>query len=815
MLYLTINIPWNLAPEEGFNEQRFTTTMQFDCWAHVDLCTLWVPASTPKHGFIEPSRDMNTIASNPPRTWHYLLAIAIPALIMIAALSVNNIRDYQQLKSTQIELTGLSHLTPLFDLSMTLQKIRGMTQLQRHGDGSLNSELDQLKTHLGSQINILISSPKSIELSIIEDLKQLDLQTKYTLDASEINTPQEIFLSHSALVNHSLDIIKKSAEYSMLAFDDDPNIYFLTKLIIYQISDLTESLGRVRGIGGGLILNERLGNNRQLGQELHSLKNNLNTALRSTMRAVNAAFEDERRITDLMKLLFLTSDKFITKSEQLLNGEKLQITAQGYFSEGSRAIEQSMLLYADSEKLLNKRLQARLAKAQKSIYLTIGGELTAILTIAFFILLFYRKNTTAFKELQNSIDSLYDSEAKNRAIINHAVDGIITITQKGIILSANSAAEKLFGYSAPEMVGNNLDMLMPEPHQSDHDGYLSRYLSSGKRKIIGTGRETEGMRKNGTLFPIELSVSEAPHKGERIFTGTIHDISAHKEIELELMRYKNHLEFLVEDRTSELNTLHDELKQFTHIASHDLMTQLPIIKENSEKLAALFHDEGRSLDGKTQATTSEAITRIETIMQTSHQLEWEIEALIKLSHAGLQKLQPEIVDMSIIANDLKKLAEPELKDKNAHINIGSLPVILTDRKAVEQIISSLLDNAIKHLLPSRPGIIEINAESHDDGCFFYIRDNGKGLADDEIPQVFNPFQGQDKETLTHDSIGLAYSMYLTRRLGGSLNCQSTLGEGSLFSVSLPIRNNKALEIGTNHHDNQSNSDGTGGQAIAS
>jgi len=759
---------------------------------------------------------MNTIVSNPPRIWHYLLAITVPALVMVAALSVNSIRDYQQLRSTQTELTGLSHLTPLFDLSMTLQKIRGITQLQRHGEGSLNSELEQLRDQLNSQIDILKTSPRSIELGIDEDLKQLDLQTKYTLDASEINTPQEIFLSHSALVNHSLDIVKKSAENSMLAYDDDPEIYFLTKLIIYQISDLTESLGRVRGIGGGLILNERLGNNRQFGQELHSLKNNLNIALRSTVRAVNTVAEDERRITDLMKLLFLTSDKFITKSEQLLNGEKLQITAQGYFSEGSRAIEQSMLLYADSEKLLNKRLQARLSEVRESIYLTIGGELTAILTMTFFIILFYRKNTTAFKELQNSIDSLYDSEAKNRAIINHAVDGIITITQKGIILSANPAAEKLFGYSAPEMVGNNLDMLMPEPHQSGHDGYLSRYLSSGKRKIIGIGRETEGMRKNGTLFPIALSVSEAPHKGERIFTGTIHDISAHKEIELELMQYKNHLESLVEDRTSELNTLHDELKQFTHIASHDLMTQLPIIKENSEKLAVLFHHENSPSDGKIQAVTSEAITRIETIIQTSNQLEWEIEALVKLSHASLQKLQPEIVDMGIIANNLKKIAEPKLKDKNAHINIGSLPVISTDRKAVEQIISNLLDNAIKHLLPSRPGIIEINTKSHDDCCFLYIRDNGKGLADDEIPQVFNPFQGQAKETLTHDSIGLAYTMYLTRRLGGSLSCQSTLGEGSLFSVSLPIKSNKALETGDyNNQDSHSDLDNTDKQAIAS
>ena len=752
---------------------------------------------------------MNTITSNPPRAWHYLLAIAIPALVMVVSLSLNNIRDYQQLKRTQTELTGLAHLTPLFDLSMTLQKIRGMTQLQRHGAGTLDSEITLLKQQLANQINTLRESPRSIDLGIEDDLKQLDLQTKYSLDAAEINTPQEIFLSHSALVNHSLEIIKKLAEHSLLSFDDDPNVYFLTKLIIYQISDLTESLGRVRGIGSGLILNEKMGDSRQFGQELHSLKNNLNTTHRSTMRIANGLAEDEKRIAHLMTLLFSTSDKFITKGEKLLNDQSHQSSAQNYFSEGSLAIEQSMLLYTGVEKLLNKRLQSRLAKVQESIYLTVGGELAAILTMAFFIILFYRKNNTAFKELQNSIDSLYDSEAKNRAIINHAVDGIITINQRGIILNTNPAAEKLFGYSAPEMIGNNLDMLMPEPHQSSHDGYLSRYIGTGKRKVIGIGRETEGMRKDGTLFPVELSVSEAPHKGERIFTGTIHDISAHKAIELELMQYKNHLEFLVEDRTTELNTLHDELKQFTHIASHDLMSQLPIIKENTESLATYFQKSHDANNNSIPLPTEGGSIKVEQIIQASNQLEWEIEALVKLSHAGLQKLQPEFVDMTVMANTLRNQVALQLSEKKARLNIGDLPVISTDHKAVKQILSNLIDNAIKHLLPTRAGIIEINSETHDDYCLLYIRDNGRGLADDEIPRVFNPFQGLDKEMLTHDSVNLAYAMYLTRRLGGTLNCQSSLGEGSLFSISLPLRNERSLELG-----NHSPSDNIDKTAIA-
>jgi len=278
------------------------------------------------------------------------------------------------------------------------------------------------------------------------------------------------------------------------------------------------------------------------------------------------------------------------------------------------------------------------------------------------------------------------------------------------------------------------------------------------------------------------------------------------------MQYKNQLEFLVDDRTAELNALHDELKQFTHITSHALMTQLPIIKENSEQLVAILNNDKTHTQEIAKSAVKEASEKISTIIQASNQLEWEIEALIKLSDAGLQKLQFETVDMNILANNLKRDVNTQLKDSNTHINIGNLPAISTDRKAVKLILSSLLDNAIKHLIPSRPGIIEINSETHDDSFFLYIRDNGKGLADDEIPQVFNPFHGQDRETLSHDSIGLAYAMYLTRRLGGSLNCQSTLGEGSLFSVSLSIRNSQTPNTSRMLHPNHDN---PGKQAIAS
>jgi PAS domain S-box-containing protein len=132
---------------------------------------------------------------------------------------------------------------------------------------------------------------------------------------------------------------------------------------------------------------------------------------------------------------------------------------------------------------------------------------------------------------------LLDREARLRAILDTAVEGIITIDDRGLIESANQAAEKMFGYPAAEIIGKNISLLMPMPHHAAHDGYLANYRNSGHAKIIGIGREVAGLRKDGSIFPMDLSVSEVKLKNRRLFTGFIRDISARKEAEKTLLHY--------------------------------------------------------------------------------------------------------------------------------------------------------------------------------------------------------------------------------------------------------------------------------------
>jgi PAS domain S-box-containing protein len=132
-------------------------------------------------------------------------------------------------------------------------------------------------------------------------------------------------------------------------------------------------------------------------------------------------------------------------------------------------------------------------------------------------------------------EALQASEARIQAVVATAADAILTIDERGILESANPATEKLFGYRADELIGQNVTMLMPSPYHEEHDRYLARYLETGEKRIIGIGREAQGRRKDGSFFPVELAVSEFQVQGRRLFTGVIRDISARKQLEREVL----------------------------------------------------------------------------------------------------------------------------------------------------------------------------------------------------------------------------------------------------------------------------------------
>ncbi len=174
------------------------------------------------------------------------------------------------------------------------------------------------------------------------------------------------------------------------------------------------------------------------------------------------------------------------------------------------------------------------------------------------------KKESGARLLARSESAVRDHEERLRAILETAVEGIITIDERGTIESFNPASEKIFGYAAAEVIGKNVSVLMPTPHREQHDGYIENYKHTGQAKIIGIGRETFGRKKDGTVFPMDLSVSEVKLSDRRMFTGFMRDITERKRLEKEI------LEISEREQRRIGQDLHDGLCQ--HLAGIEMLS---------------------------------------------------------------------------------------------------------------------------------------------------------------------------------------------------------------------------------------------------
>ncbi len=339
--------------------------------------------------------------------------------------------------------------------------------------------------------------------------------------------------------------------------------------------------------------------------------------------------------------------------------------------------------------------------------------------------------------------ALADSEERIRAILQTAVEGIITIDGHGLIESVNPAAEKIFGWTAAELFGRNISMLMPAPYRAEHDGYLSRYQQTGRAKIIGIGREVTGKRKDGSHFPMDLSVGEMLVAGRRMFTGIIRDITERRRLEREI------LEITDREQRRIGQDLHDGLGQ--HLTGIELLAEVL-----QQKLAA------RSPAHSARAGEITKYVR-EAIQQT------------KLLARGLA---PVVVESEGLMSALCELAVHSEKLFGVHCVVHCpAPVLLADHTValhLYRIAQEAVTNAIRHGQAKTITLRLAVAHGH---LELRIADNGLGLpagapSADERP----PGSG----------MGLRIMRYRAGMIGGDLAFAPNPGGGLVVSCSLRL-----------------------------
>lgn len=372
------------------------------------------------------------------------------------------------------------------------------------------------------------------------------------------------------------------------------------------------------------------------------------------------------------------------------------------------------------------------------------------------------KRKDAEAALVRQAAELQESEARMGAVVDTAVDGIIVIDERGLIDRFNRAAERMFGYAADEIVGENVSVLMPSPDREQHDGYLHRYVETGEKKIIGIGREVVGMRRDGSTFPLDLAVSEMNIGGRRMFTGIVRDITERRRADERQARLIH-----------ELEVANEELKNFAYVVSHDLKAPLRAIGSLADWLSTDYADK----------FDEEGKEHMRLLISRVHRMDGLIDGILQYSRVGRVREATVPVNLNELINEVIDLLAPP-----ASITIlvpAGLPTITAEQTRLQQVFQNLLGNAIKYM--DKPeGRIEVACAARPGEWEFAVSDNGPGIEERHFERIFQLFQTlAPRDRVESTGVGLALVKKIVEMYGGRIWIQSKPGHGSTFFFTLP------------------------------
>lgn len=403
------------------------------------------------------------------------------------------------------------------------------------------------------------------------------------------------------------------------------------------------------------------------------------------------------------------------------------------------------------------------------------------------------------------------------ALFQSAIDGIIIIDELGTIEAINPAGASLFGYEPSEAVGHNVRILMPSPHQGQHDAYIENYRRTGQAKIIGIGREEQGQRKDGTCFPMRLAVSEARAEGRRIFVGTVHDLSKQKLAEEKIVQLNKELEVRVAERTDELaravekllefnqrlqrevaerrkaeaalrkselevrkalakeRELNELKSRFVSMASHEFRTPLSTILSSVSLI-------GRYTEAAAQPQREKHIARIKSAVENLNGI---LDDFLSLGRIEEGKVTVTLGSFSLGEFCREVAAEIRPLLKNGQRLEFLLPTgdveMNTDKRLLKNIFFNIIGNAAKYSEAGKA--VTVTCTEENGNLHIVFKDEGMGIPEADKQYIFERFfRATNSVNIQGTGLGLNIVKRYVELLGGRISFESELGKGSVFRL---------------------------------